>query len=315
MTTLSAELDRYLTIRRSLGFELRTSERVLRRFVAFAEQETLDHISSDLVLWGKATFGNANRQTWARRLGMIRLFSQWLQGIDPKHEVPPQTLMPTRQRRSRPYIYSEDEIRRIVEAAAELPSLNGIRSLTFPTLFGLIAVTGLRVSEAIALDGRDVDLEAGILTVRCGKLGKGRLLPLSGSTTARLADYASERDRLLGRRPEAFFVSDYGRRLTDCSTRYNFAVVCQKIGLRQVPKYNRHGRGPRIGDLRHSFAVRTLISWYRTGKDPDREMIRLTTYLGHTDPVHTYWYIEAVPELLELASSRTDTALSEEVRP
>jgi integrase/recombinase XerD len=220
--------------------------------------------------------------------------------------VPPQALIPGRQRRPRPYIYSEEEIRRIVEAAAELPSINGIRALTCSTLFGLIAVTGLRVSEALSLDVADVDLEAGLITLRRGKLGKERLLPVSDSTTARLVAYARERDRLLGAPPEPFFVSDHGERITDCGARYNFAAVCQSIGLRPPEKFNRHGHGPRIHDLRHTFAVRTLVNWYRTGKNPAEEMIKLTTYLGHACPSHTYWYIEAVPELLDLASRRVE---------
>jgi len=150
--------------------------------------------------------------------------------------------------------------------------------------------------------------------VRRGKFGKERLLPLERTTTARLTSYANERDRLLAARPESFFISDCGKRLTDCAARYNFAVVCQNTGLRQVQKFNRHGRGPRIHDLRHTFAVRTLVSWYRAGKDPDREMIKLTTYMGHTKPELTYWYIEAVPELLDLARQRAEDSLSQEAR-
>jgi len=314
MSAMSKELDRYLAIRRSLGFDLRTDERVLRRFVAFAEQERVDHISAGFFLRWQAAFGKAGKATWARRLGIVRLFAQWLHGLDPGHEVPPQALIPARYRRARPYIYNDDEIRSIVATAAELPSINGIRSLTYPVLFGLIAVTGLRVSEAVALDAEDIDLEAGLLTVRRGKLGKTRLLPLSASATAHLAAYAGERDRLLGRRSKPFFVSEHGGRVTDCIARYNFAVVCQNIGLRPTQKYNRHGRGPRIHDLRHTFAVRTLVNWYRTGKDPAKEMIQLTTYLGHNDPANTYWYIEAVPELLELASRRAEESLAREVR-
>jgi integrase/recombinase XerD len=306
MSTLSKELDRYLTIRRSLGYDLGTAERILRRFIAFAENEGTDIISTDLFLRWREAFGHANRQTWSRRLGMVRLFAQWLHSIDQKHEVPPQALIPDRYRRSRPYIYSDEEIRRIVEAATELPSINGIRALTCSTLFGLIAVTGLRVSEAISLDVADVDLEAGLITLRRGKLGKERLLPVSDSTTARLVAYARERDRLLGAPPEPFFVSDHGERITDCGARYNFAAVCQSIGLRPPEKFNRHGHGPRIHDLRHTFAVRTLVNWYRTGKNPAEEMIKLTTYLGHACPSHTYWYIEAVPELLDLASRRVE---------
>lgn len=315
MSALSEELDRYLTIRRGFGYDLDTTERILRRFIVFAEQERFEHISTDLFLRWQETFGRANRQTWSARLGMVRLFAQWLHGIDSRHEVPPQALIPSRYRRARPFIYSDEEIRRIVEAAAELPSINGIRPLTCPTLFGLIAVTGLRISEALSLDGADVDLETGVLTLRRGKLGKARMLPLSASTTIRLAAYASERDRLLGVTPEPFFVADHGERLTDCGARYNFAVVCQAIGLRPAERFHRHGRGPRIHDLRHTFAVRTLVNWYRADKDPAREMIKLTTYLGHGNPAHTYWYIEAVPELLELASRRAEASLAQEARP
>lgn len=147
MSTLSSELDRYLSIRRSLGYNLGTSERVLRKFTAFAEQEGSDLVSTDLFLRWQTAFGRANRQTWARRLGMVRLFAQWVHSIDPRHEVITQALIPGRYRRARPYIYSDAEIRRIVESAAELPSINGIRALTSATLFGLIAVTGLRIAE------------------------------------------------------------------------------------------------------------------------------------------------------------------------
>jgi len=190
MSTLSRELDRYLTIRRGLGYDLSTAERILRRFTAFAEHEGADFISTDLFLRWQEVFGHANRHTWSRRLGMVRLFAQWMHGLDQRHEVPPKALIPGRQRRPRPYIYSEDEIRRLVEAAAELPSINGIRALTCSTLFGL---TGLRVSEALSLDVADVDLEAGLVTLRRGKLEKARLLPVSDSTRARLIAYAKER--------------------------------------------------------------------------------------------------------------------------
>jgi integrase/recombinase XerD len=312
MNTLSQELDRYLTIRRSLGYDLRTTERILRKFIGYAEQQRADHITTDLFLRWRDAFGHAHRATWAGRLGMVRLFAQWLHGIDTRHEVPPSALIPSRFRRPTPYIYSQEEIRRLIATAAELPSVNGLRGLTYATLFGLIAVTGLRISEAVALDIRDVDLVTGVLTVRRGKLGKARLLPVAASTQAQLAAYAKERDRLLGTRPESFFVSDQGTRPTDCCARYNFAVVCQRMGLRPLQRFHRHGRGPRIHDLRHAFAARTLLDWYRTGKDPTREMIRLTTYLGHANPGHTYWYFEAIPELMELAAQRSSAALARE---
>ena len=312
MTALAKELDRYLMIRRSLGYDLGTSERVLRRFVAFAASRGARYLTSDLFMAWRAEFGHADQHTWCARLGMVRQFAFWLSGVDPKNEVPPKGLIPGRYRRQRPYIYSEREIARIVREASRLPSPNGIRGLTFTTLFGLIAVTGLRVSEALSLDGGDIDWEAGVLTIRRGKAGKARLIPVSKSTIARLAAYAAKRDRLLGKKPRSFFVTDTGGRLDDCNARYNFAVVCQRIGLRPAQRFNRHGSGPRIHDMRHTFAARTLVKWYRAGKDPDREMLKLSTYLGHTEPAHTYWYIEAVPELLELAAKRADRVLSRE---
>ena len=188
MSSLSKELDRYLTIRRSLGYDLGTTERNLRKFITFAQQENAEYISTALFLRWQEAFGNANKQTWGCRLGMVRVFAQWLHCVDPKHEVPPQSLIPNRIRRARPYIYSEDEIRRIVSAAAELPSANGIRSLSVSTLFGLIAVTGLRVSEALSFDTSDIDPDCGVLTLRRGKLGKA---PATAGFRVRLPDYGS----------------------------------------------------------------------------------------------------------------------------
>lgn len=315
MSAFSMELDWYLSVRRGLGFDLRADERILRRFVSFAQKKDASHITPALFLQWQGANGRARPRTQAGYLRAVRQFAAWLHSLDPQHELLPRHLVPCRPHRPRPYIYSREEIRRIVEAAAELPSVNGIRALTCAALFGLIAVTGLRVSEAISLNVDDVDLDAGVLTVRRGKFGKARLLPISDGTAAHLAAYAKERDRLLGHRPDAFFVADRGGRLTDCGARYNFATICQNIGLRQATRFGRHGRGPRIHDLRHSFAVHTLMGWYRTGKDPAREMIKLTTYLGHASPANTYWYIEAVPELLELASARARDALIGEGRP
>jgi integrase/recombinase XerD len=245
MSHLAEELDRYLTIRRSLGYDLGTTERVLRPFIAFAGSQKAEHITTALFLQWQKAFGHAGRQTWAARLGMVRLFAQWLNGLDPAHEVPPQGLIPHRYRRSRPYIYSAEEIASIVAAAAELPSVYGLRGMTYSTLFGLIATTGLRISEALALDTADIDLEVGVLTIRRGKLGKARLVPIDDSVTPRLRAYAEERDRLLGFTPQPFFATDRGKRPDDCSARYNFALVCQQLGLRSPQRFGRHGRGPR----------------------------------------------------------------------
>jgi integrase/recombinase XerD len=175
----------------------------------------------------------------------------------------------------------------------------------------LIAVTGLRISEAIGIDDHDIDLDEGVITVRRGKNGKARFLPIVPSTIDRLRAYRTERTRLLGATSGPFFLVEGGKRPTDCYARYNFAVVSQGIGLRETQHFCKHGRGPRIHDLRHTFAVRTIMDWYRKGLDPDREMIKLSTYLGHSKPDHTYWYIEAVPELLHLASTRAERSLAE----
>lgn len=300
--SLTPYLDRYLGVRRNLGYDLRTSERILRRFTRYADAEGATYIDTALFLSWHATLAEANGSTRATRLRVVRLFAQWLSGFDPGHEVLPQGLLPDSSNRPRPHIYSRDEIAAIVAAASELPSIYGLRGLTCSTLFGLIAVTGLRISEALALDRDDLDHD--VLRVRRGKLGRERLLPLDPSVVVQLVAYLAERDRLIGHTTKPLFVTEKATRLTDCSARYNFAQVCQRIGLRSRQRYCRHGRGPRIHDLRHTFAVRTLIDWYRTGKDPAREMIRLTTYLGHSDPSNTYWYLEAVPELLDLAMAR-----------
>lgn len=306
MSTLSQELDRYLSIRRSLGLNSPPKNESCGSSSALLKRK----MPSTSVRRSSCNAGGvwqSEQADMAHRLGVVRLFAQWLHSMDAKHEVPPQSLIPNRVRRPHSYIYSEDDIRRIVEVAAELPSINGIRALTCSTLFGLIAVTGLRVSEALSLDAADLDLENGVITLQQGKLGKarycrfriapGRVLPI---TQKNGTGFSVRLPR------QAFFVADRGQRLTDCGARYNFAAVCQTIGLRAPQTFHRHGRGPRIHDLRHTFAVRTLLNWYRNSKEPAREMIKLSTYLGHPNPAHTYWYIEAVPELLELASKRVE---------
>jgi integrase/recombinase XerD len=311
MTTLSQHLDDYLAVRRSLGYDLSFSGRVLRGFTAFADREGADYITVDLFLRWKNAFGVANNNTWSARLGMVRVFASWLQGHDARTEVPPSGLISGKLRRARPYIYSDAEVVTIVARAAKLPSPYGLRGWTCSILFGLIAVTGLRISEAVKLDDNDVDLVDGVITVKRGKNGKARFVTVALSSVARLQAYRAERIRLLGPTRGPFFLSEGGQRPTDCFARYNFALVSQGIGLREAQRFCKHGRGPRIHDLRHTFAVRTIMGWYRRGLDPDREMIKLSTYLGHSMPDHTYWYIEAVPELLQLASNRAERSLAE----
>jgi len=311
MATLTAALERYLSIRRAFGFDLSFEERVLRRFTALAEAEGTEHITVELFLRWKAHYGHANNTTWAARLGMVRGFATWLGGIDPQTEVPPAGLIVSKLRRNRPYIFSDGQIAAIVAEAARLRSPYGLRGWTCATLFGLIATTGLRISEAVALDTRNVDLKHATLTIERSKNGRSRVLPLAASTTAQLLAYRHERDRLLGADHPPFFLFETGCRPTDYCARYTFAQICQRIGLRVPQRFNRHGRGPRIHDLRHTFAVRTIMDWYRRGLDPDREMPKLSAYLGHIKPEYTYWYVQAVPELLQLASERAEGNLAQ----
>jgi integrase len=312
MMMLSQRLNDYLAVRRSLGSDLSYSvDRVLRGFTAFADHEGDDHITVDLLLRWKDAFGAANNNTWSSRLSHVRVFARWLQVQDPRTEIPPSGLISCKWRRPRPYIYSDGEVAKIIARAARLPSANRLRGASCSTLFGLIAVTGLRINEALGLDDNDVDLNEGVITVKRGKNGKVRFVPIAPSTMDRLRAYRARRYRLLGATVGAFFRMDDGQRLTNACARYNFARVSQKMGLRESQRRCKHGRGPRIHDLRHTFAVRTIIGWYRKGVDPDREMIKLSTYLGHANPNHTYWYIEAVPELLQLASKRAERSLAE----
>lgn len=305
MSELRQAIDQYLTLRRSLGFELREPEAVLRRFVAFAEREGAAYITTNLILRWMSEPSKAQPATWASWVAIVRRFARWWSASDPRTDVPPEGLLSHRFRRQPPYIYSEDEIERLVRTAAQLSSANGMRALTYSTYFGLVAATGMRMSEGLALDRCDVDLDEGILTIRRTKFGKSRIVPLHASTREVLERYAARRDRVLRRVDTlAFFLSEHGRRITQWSTRYNFARVSQQVGLRPSASGRRHGHGPRLHDLRHRFAVRTLIEWYRKGLDVEREIPKLSTYLGHVHVNDTYWYLEAVPELLQLATER-----------
>jgi integrase len=307
MNQLRETSERYLQLRRELGYKLRGVACLIRSFVAFAEREGAAHITTDLALrWAQQPLG-AQPATWAARLGVVRRFAVWLSASDGRTEVPPAGLLPCRYRRKRPYIYSDAEIESLVRAAGRIPSAAGLKGRTFATIFGLLAVTGLRVSEALTLDRQDVDLEQGVLRVRRTKFGKSRLVAVHESTRQPLADYARHRDRVVQQpATAAFFLSERGGRVTEWATRYNFAKVSREVGLRGPTTNCRHGRGPRLHDMRHRFAVCTLLGWYRAGIDVEREVPKLATYLGHVHVNETYWYIEAVPELLGLATRRLE---------
>jgi integrase len=303
MTELRKALEEYLAIRRALGFRLLLAGRSLHGFVEFAEKEGASFINTKLALQWATQPTDAQPAQWANRLGMVRCFAKYLSAIDPRTEIPPEELLPYRYHRKPPYIYTEADISKLINAAKKLPSPRGLRASTFSTLFGLLAVTGMRMSEPINLDRKDVDLQHGILTVRQTKFDKSRLIPVHISTMDKLREYAHLRDRICPiPQSLSFFVSEGGTRLTDCTVRRWFVILSHQIGLRSPGD----SHGPRLHDLRHGFAVRTLLGWYRSGVDAEQNIPVLTTYLGHGHVTDTYWYISATPELLQLATLRLE---------
>lgn len=301
MTRLAPALDDYLKLRRGLGYELTRDEPELVKFVAFLEGNGVERITTALALEWARMPSNQHPIVWRRRLSRVRGFARYLAISDPTSEIPPTDLLPAHQPRLAPYIYSEEEIASLMAAARTLPRPLG--AATYETVIGLMATTGLRLREALALDRRDVDLVEGVVDIRATSNHRPRLVPLHPSTTGALARYGDLRDQ---RRPEpttpAFFVTSWGRRPVIDVFRQTFRGLIHQAGL--------YGLGsrvcPRPHDLRHSFAVRTLIGWYRSGEDVDAKMPGLSIYLGHVSPESTYWYLQAVPELLELVSNRLE---------
>jgi integrase len=303
MSTLREAVQSYLTLRRSLGFKLRVPGGLLDRFAEFVDAEGKTYITTELALRWAQQPADALPSTQAWRMGIVRRFATWHCGTDHRTEVPPEGLLPDRYCRKPPYIYTDEEIERLMQATNSLPSSKGLRAVTYSTLFGLLAVTGMRVSEALNLDRKDVDLAGAVLAVERSKFGKSRLVPVHASTREALKRYAGKRDGIVPRlSTPAFFVTERRTRVSECNARYTFAKVSQKIGLRQAT--SGHGRGPRLHDMRHRFAAKTLINWYRAGLDVERQIPKLATYLGHVHVNDTYWYLQAVPELLQLATER-----------
>jgi len=308
---LEQALKDYLSICRSLGFQLRLPASLLRNFVRFLQAAGASYITTELALRWATQPAQSQPFTWARRLSMVRRFAIWHSAAEPRTEIPPVGLLPHRYRRKPPHIYSDEEIERLLRRTQQLPSPKGLRARTYTTLFGLLVATGMRVSEALSLDRPDVDLDRGILHIRRTKFGKSRYVPVHPSTVEALKKYVEARERIFPvPLTPTFFISERGRRITVWIAQYTFAKLSQQARLRAPAKG--HGRGPRLHDMRHRFAARTLIRWYRAGLDVERELPKLATYLGHVHVNDTYWYLEAVPELLQLA---TDRLIEREVRP
>ena len=303
MNTLRQSAREYLAMRRSLGFKLQRPAAQLFDFITFMERYRASYITVPLALaWAKQP-ADAQPATWAQRLSYVRIFARYRSATDPRTQVPPPDLLPYRPKRARPYLYSNREIRDLLRAALRLQH-HSLQPWTFYCLLGLLSVSGMRVGEAQNLRLQDLDLKAGVLTVRNAKFGKDRLVPLHASTCRVLSRYLAQRQRAFvnGAPSDYLFVSARGNRLDGKCLRRIFYRLSHQVGLRAP--CDRHG--PRLHDLRHRFASHTLLRWYRSGVDPEHRLPVLSAYLGHAHWSDTYWYLSAFPELMREAMARLE---------
>jgi integrase len=289
------EAEQYLEMRRKLGYALSVPGRELLRFARYVDKTGhKGPLTVDIALkWALAVPSGPGLYA-ARRLEVVRQFARYMKLHVPETEIPPEGILGPSRRRVPPRIYSEQEMQTLIAACRRLPPVRSIRPHTHATLFGLLACTGMRVSEALHLSVDDVDVDRGVITIVEGKFHKSRVLPLHPSCTEALAAYRELRER---RRPAtgAFFVTHYGTPLTYSKALITFRGIARRLGW---------SRDTRIHGLRHTFAVRKLLQWHRDGEDVDRCIGQLSTYLGHCKVHHTYWYLSAVPELMDIAADR-----------
>ncbi|AXF06012.1 tyrosine-type recombinase/integrase [Paraburkholderia hospita] len=300
--TMESLAETYLAERRSLGFDLKISGQVLMNFAHFAD--TASHrapITESLVLaWAHST-PSGRAITWARRIEVIRPFAKYLKQYYPDTIVPRGDLCGRAHRRLAPHIYTERELDELLTASAAMLPAGSIRPLTYEALFGLIAATGLRISEAINLSRDDVNPADGTLIVRETKFHRSRLIPLHSTVTLALKHYAARRALVIATEPcNSFFVNRDGKKLRSSTVHWAFGRLREQLGW--------VARGdhalPRIHDLRHSFVCRRILTWYQDGVNVDHHMMALSTYLGHVKPSDTYWYLTAVPDLMEIVSQK-----------
>jgi integrase/recombinase XerD len=303
--SLRGALGDYLGLRRALGFQLASTGRLLGQFAGYLEAHGMDTITAEHALAWATQPAGASAHWRAIRLSAVRGFAAYLHSLDPSAETIPAGQFRPGVCRATPYLYSPAEIGSLITAAAGLqPQL---RAATYQTLISLLAITGIRVGEAIGLDDEDFDAGRELLVIRNAKYGKHRLVPLHPSAVQALARYAG-----LWRQAHpfpagpAFFLSTAGTRLLHSNISLTFASLTERAGLTRRSASCR----PRVHDLRHSFAVATVLDWYRDGADIPALMPRLSTYLGHTDPQHTFWYLSAAPELMALAGQRLEAHLA-----
>lgn len=299
MTTLADHVEDYLRLRRALGYKLERAGHLLPKLVDYLEAAGSPTLTTELAISFARLPANARPTHWAARLTVVRGFARYLQTVEPATEVPPAAVFPARRHRPAPYLWSAEDIGMLLDGARALhPPL---RAATYETLFGLLAVSGMRVGEAVGLDRDDVDFDTGVITIRHAKFDRPRLVPLHATTTAALRTYAVERGRLCPTpRSTAYFVSGVGTRLDRSAVAMVLRRITTAMGLRSATIR------PTPHQLRHSFAVRTLVDWHRSGVRVEEHMAVLSTYLGHVSPADTYWYLSASPELMTLAAERLD---------
>ena len=301
MSPLASALEEYLAVRRALGFKLERDGLLLPDFVAFLERRRSAHITTELALEWARKPKDASSRWWASRLALVRGFARYMSARDRRTEMPPRELLshPVSPKLE-PYVYSIDDVRALLDATR---SLHDFTASTYATLIGLLSVTGMRVGEAIGLDRSDLRWREGLVLVRSGKFGKSREVALHPTAVEALRAYDRQRDRHIPRpHSPAFFLSARrGRRLIYKNIHFRFHRLVDAAGLA-----GRRPHRPRIHDLRHTFAIRTVVSWYRTVADVESRLPALSTYLGHVSTAHTYWYLTATPELLGLARTRLE---------
>jgi len=302
MNPLRKALQDYLEMRRGLGFKLQSQGQRLSNFLRFIERRKAAHITTALALEWARQSKSAGSEQWFRLI-TIRPFARYCSAADSRTEVPPPNLIPRPRTRLRPYLYTEDEIQRLLKAALNLRFKDDLKTYTYYCLFGLLAVSGLRIGEALRLKNEDVDLVNGVLNIRESKFGKSRLVPLHPTTQKVLNDYRNRRDRHLnGRTAAQFFISRHGTPLSHPVVYNIFNLLSVQVGLRDPSA----SHGPRLHDFRHRFAVWTLLRWYRSDEDIEPRLPLLSTYLGHTCIANTYWYLTSCPELMALAVKRLE---------
>jgi integrase/recombinase XerD len=308
MTTIRQHAQEYLAMRRRLGFQLTTFGQKLMSFVDYLERTGATTLTTDAALaWATSTERSTDQVHWSRRLMVVRIFARHLQALVPATEIPPDDALPHHYRRVTPHLFTPGELQAILTATDALRP--AFRAGTWHHLIALLAVTGMRTSEACGLDRADVDLDDGVLTIRNSKFDKSRQVAVHPSTTTALRAYAALRDEHHPRtRSEAFFLNTRGTRVDAHNLSHSFVPLLQAAGI-TTPVGRRR---PRLHDLRHSFTVATLLTWYADGADVQARLPLLSTYLGHADPKSTYWYLSGSPELLALAATRLEHSLGDQ---